>query len=52
MHNVKTATGDKDTKVTFIIEYRGLWSKHTTTNTHRFDYMHKVWIPDEPQDYT
>ena len=52
MHNIINATGDKDTKVTFLIEYRGLWSKHTTTNTHRFDCMHKVWTPDEPQDYT
>ena len=52
MHVIKTATRDKDTKVTFIIEYRGLWSKHTTVNTHKFDYTHKVWIPDKPQDYT
>jgi len=52
MHNIINSSRDKDTKVTFLIEYRGLWSKHTTTNTHRFDCMHKVWTPDEPQDYT
>jgi hypothetical protein len=49
---VEIETGTYDTKVTFEIEYRGLWSKHTTTNTHRFDHIHKVWTPDEPQDYT
>ena len=52
MHNVITTTGDRDTKATFLIEYHGLWSKYTTTNTHKFDCAHKVWIPDEPQDYT
>jgi hypothetical protein len=52
MHNVITAAPDKDTKATFTIEYHGLWSKHATVNTHRFDYKKKVWIPDEPQDYT
>lgn len=48
--NLKNVT--QDTKVTFVIEYRGLWSKYTTTTTHRFDHIHKVWTPDEPQDYT
>jgi hypothetical protein len=48
--NLKTAT--YDTKVTFVIEYRGLWSRYTTTTTHRFDHINKVWTPDEPQDYT
>ena len=52
MHVIKTATKDKDTKVTFIIQYHGLWSKYTTTNTHKYNYAHKVWMPDEPQDYT
>lgn len=56
---VMHVAGDKIMKVTFLIEYRGLWSKHTTTNTYRFDYVHKAylesnraWVPDEPQDYT
>jgi hypothetical protein len=52
MHEVITTTKDKDTKVTFFIKYRGLWSRHRTTNTHKFDCAHKVWMPDEPQDYT
>lgn len=52
MNVIQTAIGDKDTKVTFVIEYKGLWSKHTTINTHKFDYTRKVWMPDEPQDYT
>lgn len=52
MKDIRTATRDKDTKVTFKIEYRGLWSKHSTTNTHKFIYTHKVWAPDEPQGYT
>lgn len=52
MHIIQAATGDKDTKVTFRIEYHGLWSKHTTTNTLKFIYVHKAWAPDEPQDYT
>ena len=51
-HLIKASTRDKDTKVTFRIEYRGLWSKHTTTNTFRFLYSRKAWAPDEPQDYT
>jgi hypothetical protein len=50
LQNLKTIT--HDTKVTFEIEYRGLWSKHTTTSTYRFDHIHKAWTPDEPQDYT
>ncbi|HEY55195.1 MAG TPA: hypothetical protein G4N91_02805 [Dehalococcoidia bacterium] len=48
----KLKTVKHDTKITFEIEYRGLWSRYTTITTYRFDHIHKVWTPDEPQDYT
>ncbi len=56
MYMIKMVAKNRDIKVTFKIEYKGLWSKHTTTNTFKHSYSHGAWasdwVPDEPQDYT
>ena len=52
MSIIKTLAENRDIKVTFEIEYHGLWSKHTTTNSFKYNYQYTEWVIDEPQDYT
>jgi hypothetical protein len=49
---ITAQNANQDVRATFLIKYHGLWAKHTTTNAHRFDHIHRFWTADEPQDYT